>query len=144
MQFLDLSANARDHDVISVPALFCFRLGGHTLSHVQTDRLPANPLDLIPVDTQTDSPQLIVAMDNSPNGHPESDGQEDGEKESPASPSYPSLIKYGWDGDSGWRQTPFEVQDGTPGNGEADITKDELKKSLYTVEPLRKTDYDDD
>jgi hypothetical protein len=86
-------------------------------------------------ETQT-GPRLLAALDGLK-------GQgDDGEDE--AVTGEPSLVAHSWDAESGWVSSPFSVGDGALGDGEADVTRAELRKSLYTIEPLRKMEHEED
>lgn len=112
----------------SVPALFCFRLEGNTLQHAQTVPLAGNLLDAVTLDTER-GPQLLAALD----------APQDAVGD-------PSVVTLGWDGESGsWQPSPFPVADGALDDGEADITREELTKSLYSTETtLRKMGHDEE
>lgn len=106
----------------SVPALFCYTLSGTTLTHTETVPTPGNVLDVVPVDMDSGSPKLLVAVD------PESGAE--GEQKA-------SIIVVERDGASGWRLGaggavgPVEEDEG----GKAE----EWQKLLYSTEGLRKT-----
>lgn len=100
---------------------------------MQTVQFEGNLLDAVPFETQT-GPRLLAALDG-PKGLVKEDEDVTGE---------PSLVALNWDVGSGWQASPFSVGDGTLDDGEANVTRGELKKSLYTVEALRKMDYEEE
>ncbi|KAK0754212.1 hypothetical protein B0T18DRAFT_424635 [Schizothecium vesticola] len=105
-----------------VPALFCYTLSGTTLAHVVTVSTPGNVLDVVPVDLDSGSPKLLVAVD------PESGAE--GEQKA-------SILVVERDGASGWglgaggAVGPAKEAEG----GKAE----DWQKLLYSTEGLRKT-----
>ncbi|KAK1829834.1 hypothetical protein QBC39DRAFT_412460 [Podospora conica] len=103
-----------------VPALFAYTLIGNTLAHVATVSTPGNVLDVVPVDVDSGSPKLLVAVDPA-----------EGEQKA-------SIIVVESDGASGWRlgaggavgPVVDEAEGSKPGDWE---------KLLYSTEGLRKT-----
>lgn len=81
-------------------------------------------------------PRLLAALDGLKG--PGNEGEDE------AVTGEPSLVAHSWDAESGWQPSPFSVGDGALDDGEADITRAELRKSLYTIEPLRKMEHEED
>lgn len=107
----------------SVPALFCYTLTGTTLTHVGTVPTPGNVLDVVPVDVDSGSPKLLVAVD------PESGAE--GEQKA-------SILVVERDGASGWRLGAGGAAGPVIEEGEGGKPED-WQKLLYSTEGLRKT-----
>lgn len=107
--------------------ILVFELQDNTLNHVQTMRLPGNPLDMAMYKAEGQTVKLIVAVDPVPGT---SDNQMD-----------PSLLTLDVD-NSGKVSTPNVLFPAVE-TADDDIPRDELDKILYTVENLRKTEFED-
>lgn len=119
--FLSLGSVANVHH--SVPALFCYTLTGTALTHIGTVPTPGNVLDVVPVDVDSGSPKLLVAVD------PES-GAEGEEKA--------SILVVERDGTSGWRLGAGGAVGPVVEEDEGGKPED-WQKLLYSTEGLRKT-----
>ncbi len=114
-----------------VPVLFLFKLtASATLEHVQAIRLPGHPLGFARLGSES-SPRLLVSTDSSSlQGLTES----------------ASLRVVTFDSQNGWTLSgsPFSEQEGA-GYGEASTgpVSEDVHKSLYSMESLRKTDFDE-
>ncbi|KAH8676311.1 hypothetical protein BX600DRAFT_199045 [Xylariales sp. PMI_506] len=107
-----------------VPAAFIFHFTDSGLEYSQTIILGGNPLDIAIVTTPAKLLQMVVGIDVE-------DTTED---------SSPQLLVF-QQSEGIWAAVPdFSFEDTGPGLPE--MSRDELSKALYTVENLRKTEFD--
>ncbi|KAI1208805.1 uncharacterized protein F4807DRAFT_134641 [Annulohypoxylon truncatum] len=121
-----------------VPAIFVFELlQDNTLEHVQTLNVPGSPLDVVVILSSGGTPRLVAAID--PRQPTNSNGGVQGE--SVATETAQSLLLYEQNEAGNWAPSGG-IQD--TAEGSLDISRDQLESILYSVEKLRKTEFEDE
>ncbi|KAI2640529.1 hypothetical protein GGS26DRAFT_586532 [Hypomontagnella submonticulosa] len=120
-----------------VPAIFVFQLRpDSSLEHAQTLGLPGSPLDATIAPKPVGPLRLVVATDPHHSTATNTESQED-----VTGPGEPSLLLFERDEAGNWARQG-SIADIADGN--LDLSREELEKTLYTVGKLRKTEFEDD
>ncbi|KAK2004646.1 WD repeat domain-containing protein [Colletotrichum falcatum] len=105
----------------SVSAIFVLRLSEeNTLVHVQTVSTPGNPLHLAPIASDSSFTSILAAIDPA-----ENDSELNG------------IVSYRWTG-AAFSSQHLGIQDAAVGEGEFDMSHEQVQKLLYNIEDLRK------
>ncbi|KAK2046985.1 WD repeat domain-containing protein [Colletotrichum somersetense] len=110
----------------SVPAIFVLRLSEeNTLTHVQTVSTPGNPLHVAPIASDSSLTSILAAIDPA-----ENDSAPNG------------IVSFRWTG-AAFSSQDLGVQDAVVGEGEFDMSQEQVRKLLYNIEDLRKRGEDE-
>ncbi|KAK1978048.1 WD repeat domain-containing protein [Colletotrichum cereale] len=110
----------------SVSAIFVLRLSEeNTLTHVQTISTPGNPLHVAPIASDSSLTGILAAIDPA-----ENDSAPNG------------IVSFRWTG-AAFSSQDLGIQDAAVGEGEFDMSQEQVRKLLYNIEDLRKRGEDD-
>ncbi|KAK2065818.1 WD repeat domain-containing protein [Colletotrichum caudatum] len=110
----------------SVPAIFVLRLSEeNTLTHVQTVSTPGNPLHVAPIASDSSLTSILAAIDPA-----ENDSATNG------------IVSFRWTG-AAFSSQDLGIQDAAVGEGEFDMSQEQMRKLLYNIEDLRKRGEDE-
>ncbi|KAK1972962.1 WD repeat domain-containing protein [Colletotrichum sublineola] len=105
----------------SVSAIFVLRLSEeNTLAHVQTISTPGNPLHVAPIASDSSLTTILAAIDPAENDSPPN-----------------GIVSFRWTG-AAFSSHDLGIQDAAVGEGEFDMSPEQVRKLLYNIEDLRK------